>query len=188
MVASSEMALTRANAVLSRLPQDRPVIGAEVGVFSGLMSRHLLKRPDLTLLMVDSWEGDGAAYRDKTDWHARLSQHMQDHYMMMALYSTQFAIDRRKVLRTRSADVASDAAKNDSLDFVFIDADHAKTSVRADLDAWWVKVRPGGLMGGHDYAHKLFPGVKLAVDAFAAARGMPVMLGPDTTWFVHKGA
>lgn len=38
-----------------------------------------------------------------------------------------------------------------SLDFVFIDADHAYESVCADIDAWLPKVRPGGTLAGHDY-------------------------------------
>jgi tetratricopeptide (TPR) repeat protein len=37
-----------------------------------------------------------------------------------------------------------------TLDFVFIDADHAYESARADLLAWLPKVRPGGVLAGHD--------------------------------------
>jgi hypothetical protein len=57
--------------IIMRLPRG-PVQGAEVGVFTGAMFRLLLKHKDLALLMVDSWEGDGAAYTDKNDWHAHL--------------------------------------------------------------------------------------------------------------------
>lgn len=38
-----------------------------------------------------------------------------------------------------------------SLDFVFIDAAHDYDSVRADILAWKDKVRPGGILAGHDY-------------------------------------
>ncbi len=38
-----------------------------------------------------------------------------------------------------------------SVDFAFIDGDHQYESVLADLRAWWPKVKPGGLLAGHDY-------------------------------------
>ena len=55
---------------------------------------------------------------------------------------------------------------NHSLDAVFIDAGHDYQSVKADLQAWWPKVKPGGWIGGHDYGHPTFPDVKRAVDEF----------------------
>lgn len=47
-----------------------------------------------------------------------------------------------------------DMAKNfedDSLDGVYIDADHKEAAVRADLAAWVPKVKKGGFIAGHDY-------------------------------------
>lgn len=37
-----------------------------------------------------------------------------------------------------------------SLDFVFIDGGHEMQEVGADIDAWLPKVRPGGILAGHD--------------------------------------
>ena len=36
------------------------------------------------------------------------------------------------------------------LDFVFLDASHDPDSVAADIRAWLPKVKPGGIIGGHD--------------------------------------
>jgi predicted O-methyltransferase YrrM len=47
---------------------------------------------------------------------------------------------------------------------IFLDAMHTKEDVKADIMRWWPRLRPGGLMVFHDYAHKDFPGVKQAVD------------------------
>lgn len=41
--------------------------------------------------------------------------------------------------------------KDKSLDFVFIDASHDYESVKKDIEAWYPKVREGGVIAGHDY-------------------------------------
>ncbi len=52
-------------------------------------------------------------------------------------------------------------------DLIFVDADHMYQSIKADLNAWWPKVRQGGTMCGHDcqgrYAD-MAEGKQLAVD------------------------
>ena len=49
------------------------------------------------------------------------------------------------------------------LDFVFIDAAHDYENVKADIEAWAPKVKPGSILAGHDYCNA-WPGVKKAVD------------------------
>lgn len=44
--------------------------------------------------------------------------------------------------------------KDNSLDFVFIDADHTKEGVEADLLHWYPKVKSGGVFAGHDYDYE----------------------------------
>jgi predicted O-methyltransferase YrrM len=51
-----------------------------------------------------------------------------------------------------------------AFDFVFVDADHTYEGVRADIDAWLPKVRPGGWLMGHDFNPRDFPGVVQAVN------------------------
>ena len=41
--------------------------------------------------------------------------------------------------------------KDNSLDFVFIDADHSYESIKEDIIAWLPKVKEGGILAGHDY-------------------------------------
>lgn len=60
---------------------------------------------------------------------------------------------------------ASELYEDESLDFVFIDGDHRAESVYADLKAWWPKIKPGGLLAGHDYNNN---GPRQGVERFAA--------------------
>jgi glycosyltransferase involved in cell wall biosynthesis len=46
---------------------------------------------------------------------------------------------------------ASRLFPDEGVDFAFIDGDHSYESVTADLAAWWPKIRPGGVLAGHDY-------------------------------------
>lgn len=55
-------------------------------------------------------------------------------------------------------------------DFVFIDANHTYDDVRADIRAWLPKVKPGGILAGHDYSPEMFPGVCKAVDELLPER------------------
>merc|ERR1712232_720479 len=52
--------------------------------------------------------------------------------------------------RTNSVDAAQVFAP-ESLDLVYIDADHKWWSVVQDLVAWWPNVKKGGMMLGHDF-------------------------------------
>lgn len=69
------------------------------------------------------------------------------------------------VVGTLHEELSWEAARHyedSSLDFVFIDANHKYESVKKDIAAWRPKVKPGGLICGHDYSQD-YPGVMLPV-------------------------
>ena len=74
-----------------------------------------------------------------------------------------------KIVIGSSPGVASQYA-DQSLDFVFLDASHDEKSVRRDIAGWRPKIKPGGVLAGHDYSSKSFPGVKRAVDSMLPRR------------------
>lgn len=59
-----------------------------------------------------------------------------------------------------------------TIDFCFIDGDHRYESVTADLRCWWPKIRPGGMLAGHDYRQSAswLQGVTPAVHDFFGVR------------------
>jgi hypothetical protein len=174
----------RAHEILSRLPEG-DVTGAEIGVFTGALSRLLLDRPGIHLTMVDSWAGDGKDYiGDSGDWHSRLSQSQQDDYRKSAERVAAEFGDRAKVM-PMSSNEAVHFVPDASLDFVFIDADHSYEGCKRDIEMWSRKVKPGGLLSGHDYGNTDFEdfGVTRAVDEFA--RGHKLDLGDNFTWFIQ---
>ena len=71
---------------------------------------------------------------------------------------------------------------DESVRFVFIDADHSYDAVLSDLKEWWPKLRKGGIFAGHDYGVKAWPGVKRAVDSMFFS---PAVEHRNNSWLVR---
>lgn len=69
-----------------------------------------------------------------------------------------------------------------SIDFLYIDSIHTYEVVRDTLLRWCAKVRPDGLIGGHDYCPTHWAGVVRAVDE---GFGTPDEVFADTSWIVR---
>jgi SAM-dependent methyltransferase len=67
------------------------------------------------------------------------------------------------------------AGREESFDFILIDATHRILAVTADL-CWSRLLRPGGLLCLHDYCDR-FPGVRVPVDRFLARQPNYEILG-----------
>ena len=68
-------------------------------------------------------------------------------------------------IRNRSTEAAADFEAH-SVDMLFIDGDHTFEGCYADLEAWYPKLRPGGILIGHDCVPG--EGVLQAVERFAS--------------------
>ncbi len=91
-----------------------------------------------------------------------------------------------RIIKCKSASPAAARLFPDfSFDCVYIDGAHNETAVTDDIRAWIWKIRPGGILAGHDYGHMDYGGVKRAVDKHF---GKPDALYPDFTWVVKGGA
>ena len=88
--------------------------------------------------------------------------------------------------RALSVEAAKEFA-DESLDFIYIDATHTFEAVSQDLLAWWPKLKPGGLMAGHDYPY--FPGLKAAVDGFVTRNNLCHAFRTQRySWLIDKAA
>ncbi|MGZ4249693.1 MAG: class I SAM-dependent methyltransferase [Solirubrobacteraceae bacterium] len=165
--------------------------GIEVGVRKGHYSEHLLEHwRGERLVLVDPWRAAPA------DDYVDISNVEQDAHdvnrMETASRVARFG-DRSELWQTTSEDAAREMAA-ESLDFVYLDARHDAASVTDDLRSWWPRVRPGGLIAGHDYLDGTLPqgvfGVRSAVDAFFANLDIDVHATTDDapwpSWLVRK--
>jgi len=162
---------------------------AEVGVYRGFMSKRLVLHPNLMLTMVDSWgEHVADSYKATGDEFASHSMEEWEDVKAESLSGIDWAKDRVRVYQGTSQG-AADYYAEELFDVVFIDADHSYESTKADIEAWWGMVVPGGYIGGHDYFDTPNFGVITAVDEFIAKNeGLELELGENKTWFVRKPA
>ena len=167
-------------AISERLPVDGE--WAEIGVFRGQTSSNVLhRRPASKLYMVDSWGLHNAATYSKDKYGVW----PQDFYDKCQASAERFARHYDvEVIKGKSED-AVDQFADESLDLVYIDADHSYQEVQKDIIEWEPKVKRGGWLGGHDYdpPWKTTGGVKPAVDE---AFGDEVVLDSGCTWWWRK--
>lgn len=83
--------------------------------------------------------------------------------------------DRLIPIQGLSWDVADQVTDN-SVDLVFIDADHSYPAVKKDIIAYIPKLKQGGILSGHDID---YPGVNRAVNELIEKYDV----GPNHVWF-----
>lgn len=145
------------------------VVGAEVGVWAGQFSKRLCDaNPRLRLLCVDPWQAS-PDYVDPKCEPRKLERAYLDAKQRLARYPCTLI---RKPSITAAAEVP-----DRSLDFVYIDGNHGRDHIAADLRAWAPKVRKGGVVAGHDYEltepRSPWIQVREAVDEFVETHGIP---------------
>lgn len=178
----------RYDAIIKRLPKDKNIIGAELGVWKGETSYQLLKAlPKLNLMMVDRWQvpPDGDSYFQGSRTMSRSTQKQFDDVFNMAYNRVNEFGERCKIYRMTTIE-ASEYVDNNSLDFVFIDSDHSYIGVTNDLTYWYPKLKIGGLLCGHDWENNnTYNEVKRAVTDFFHRNDI-IELDVDHTWFYKK--
>jgi hypothetical protein len=142
----------------------------EIGVLSGGNAKDWISTWPGHLHLVDPWEPqDATIYKEKQDWH------FADCYKDCRELAEKFA--PRITLHKMLSVSASAKFDDSSLDAVYIDGNHAYEAVMDDLNAWYPKVKKGGILGGHDYWQGTSDGawcqVKQAVKEW---RGAPIQL------------
>ena len=149
-------------------------IGAEIGVEGGLWSANLFRYiPDLKLYCIDKWEYF-PGYRD-----FRNQKVLTNHYESAVTKLKPLNVE---IIRKWSMDAVKDF-KDNSLDFVFIDGNHSFEYVTNDIAEWSKKVRPNGIVSGHDFFRSrsgVYIHVKDVVQGWAYAHRIH-------PWFVLEG-
>ncbi|KKQ98316.1 MAG: hypothetical protein UT23_C0004G0157 [Candidatus Woesebacteria bacterium GW2011_GWA1_39_12] len=145
------------------------ITGAEIGTEHGTYAEKLCRaNPNLKLYCIDPWTSlpyyEGSKKQEEVDTFYEAAKGRLASYNCEILKMTSMEAVKR--------------FKPNSLDFVFIDGNHHFEFVVNDVIHWSRRVRPGGIVYGHDYSDQFH--VREAVNAFMAASKIK-------PWFIlHK--
>lgn len=151
-------------------------IAVELGVAAGDFSVALLKgnRHFPILYSIDRW-----------------SDHHDDAEMELAKRRLAEFGRRSIVIRSTFEDALA-AFPDRSLDFIYVDGyAHTGQEGGKTLEDWWPKLKPNGIMSGHDY-HYRWPATIVAVEAFIRRHSLRISLTGETeeglypSWWTTK--
>jgi hypothetical protein len=161
------------------------LVGVEIGVYKAEHAESLLKHLNVEcLFLVDPYDLYGDYSEGKS--HYGVDQDPLEVARNEATRRLLPYADKIKWIHKLST--AAVAELPNGLDFVYIDGNHAESFVREDITNYYAKVRPGGVLGGHDFYNgfcREHDGVVKAVTEFVTRHSLPLQVElPD--WWVTK--
>jgi predicted O-methyltransferase YrrM len=153
--------------ILDLVDQHRPLVTVELGTWKGASAialARLVRTWGGVIYCIDTWAGQVNGSKAGT---------IPGKPAMLVECATNLlaagVAPAVRLIPTRTDAAAS--LWSIPIDFLYVDADHAKPSVRSDLDLWWPHLKVGGLVAGDDYDNPMYPGVREAWDEFEQAQG-----------------
>jgi hypothetical protein len=157
--------------------KDKKLTGIEIGTYRGVHARNILKFLNIErLYLIDPYEiYDEESIVTKTLVPAEKSAHK-----ILKKYSDRIIWIRKP----------SDKAVNDikeEVDFVYIDGNHSYEYAKKDIELYYLKLKLGGIMGGHDFNNSFNPsldGVVKAVLEFVNKNNLKLYVDYRDWYFV----
>lgn len=152
----------------------------EVGVWKGkslsyFIVENINKNKNITTYAVDTWEGSPEHREDS----AIINKTLYEQFI-----SNMSSVANKFIPMHMTSEQASKQFEDNSLDVVFIDAQHEYGPVKQDLELWYPKVKSNGIFCGHDY-YNGWPGVEQAVNEFAETNKLTIS-GSEMCWITQK--
>lgn len=155
--------------------QPSPLHGIEIGVFTG-ENVYVLLNDCANIAFIHGID----PYVEHSDQGVTRSQENMDRYKAIADKNLSQFKDRYKLIQERS-DVAHKKIKDNTQDFILLDADHSYEGIMSDLKLYYPKLKSGGHMFIHDCYLEC---VRMAINDFREANKIrqPINMSKN---FVH---
>jgi hypothetical protein len=162
----------------------KKLVGVEIGVFKGQHAESLLQNLDIErLYLVDPYAVYGT-----DDVRKYCGEEKDSLELAKKECEERLTPHNNKIVWVFKGSTEALKEIPDNLDFVYIDGNHEEQFVREDIANYYPKVRPGGVIGGHDFYNgftREHDGVVKAVSEFAVKNNLPLQVElPD--WWVRK--
>lgn len=162
--------------------QVRNGIVVEVGCWKGLSTSYigrLCMANHTKLYCVDAWNGSSDDYNEA--YQQMLA--IEDVPVLFLRNMAERGIEVT-TLQLPSLEAVGYFA-DCSVDMVFLDGSHDRTAVAAETAAWFEKLKPGGILAGHDFNNK-HQDVIDAASHFAKERDLTLQTSPGDIWWVRR--
>lgn len=150
--------------VVEKLPNNANIV--EVGAWFGKSTNFLAQKikesgKKINFTTVDTFKGSPTE-----DVHNNTLKVFDNDIYSEFMHST-IMLDNLSIVNIikDTSTNAKDSFVNNSLDFIMIDAGHTYEDVKSDINAWFYKVKPGGIISGDDYI-PIFQGVIDSVNEY----------------------
>jgi len=141
----------------------------ELGVWSGLTAQYMLREfPMMYYYGIDPYQGFYNASQKLCDTAKILAMTRLDHFP-------------NANIRIKSSEEAVGDFADNSVDLLFIDADHHYEACLQDIRLWWPKVNR--VVAGHDFTGA---GVRAAVEDFCRETNNSYATGDAKMWWIIK--
>ena len=118
----------------------KDIIVVEIGTFSGFNALAILNNlPVKKMYIIDPYEN----YTDNEEFHVN-----GDKILTEAKQRLKKHIDKIVFIRKYSEDAMGDI---ENADYIYIDGNHDYEFVKKDLELYYKKLKPGGILAGHDF-------------------------------------
>lgn len=157
--------------MLTKLLLDFPCTGAEIGVYKGETTEYLAKCSHIKkLYAIDPWKQDHIEYGDYKELSKQFKRsNSHGKSLDVKNWDELYEYVKHRLSPYESVEIIRENSNiaythiGQKLDFVFLDGDHSYESVQSDIYLWSTKIKPSGILMGHDYCKK---SVKKAVDEY----------------------
>ena len=155
--------------IVDQIPDNGKIV--EIGSFLGRSTNYLATslynadRFDVTIYCIDTFEGS--------------SEHV----------NLKFFIGREMVIpcqgRSDSPEIL-EKFENESIDYIMVDGAHEHEAVLDDIENWWPKLKPEGVMLGDDFELESVSEAVRVMMPKLGTHGFSVNGSTEKTWFTSK--
>ncbi len=161
-------------------------IGVEIGSLHGRSSLEIANAiPDGQLYCIDAWSGFDSNNGQFTDEECLLNEFPPKGTLCTLPFFMENVKSCKNITPIKGNSPHVTKHWTTPVDFVFLDALHANPSDWDNISFWLPKIKPGGMLAGHDFYQdqKTFPDVYDNVRRLEKTIGQ-VSLSPNTTlWY-----
>jgi len=127
----------------------------EIGAWKGKSSFYMGaliagSGKDIKFDVIDNWLGDASSLNKQQTDPDVLAGTLIDTFKK----NTELVKDSINEIISGDSSLQADRYEDESLDFVWIDGDHTYEGCLKDIEAFYPKVKVGGVIGGDDYSKK----------------------------------